>query len=80
MADPVQMYRADVFTVGASLAGLPAISVPGGFSGRGLPIGVQFVGRAFEESLMLRVADTFERDTRHFMREPSGARGHGSGT
>ncbi len=73
VADPLQMYLADVFTVSASLAGLPAISVPCGFttpkpagvsSGEGgLPIGLQLTGRRFDESTLLRVADAYERDT-----------------
>src|SRR5207344_2335934 len=46
-ADPIQMYLADVFTVTAPLAGLPAISVPCGFTGSRLPIGLQLVGRAW---------------------------------
>jgi aspartyl-tRNA(Asn)/glutamyl-tRNA(Gln) amidotransferase subunit A len=65
--DPVQMYLMDVFTVSANLAGLPAISVPCGFT-RGqtlgeLPIGLQLMGRRFDEATLLRVADAYERDT-----------------
>jgi aspartyl-tRNA(Asn)/glutamyl-tRNA(Gln) amidotransferase subunit A len=62
--DPLQMYLADVFTVSANLAGLPAISVPCGFTAAGLPIGLQFTGRRFDESTILRAADAYERDTR----------------
>jgi len=54
--DPLQMYLADVFTVSANLTGLPAISVPGGTSSEGLPIGLQLTGRAFDEGMMLRAA------------------------
>ena len=61
--DPLQMYLADVFTVSASLAGLPAVSVPCGFTGDGLPIGLQLTGRRFDESTLLRIADAYERDT-----------------
>ena len=61
--DPLQMYLGDVFTVSANLAGLPAVSVPCGFSGAGLPIGLQLTGRRFDESTLLRVADAYERDT-----------------
>ena len=61
-ADPLQMYLADIFTVSANLAGLPAISVPCGFT-RGLPIGLQLTGRPFDEATLLRVADAYERDT-----------------
>src|SRR6202042_1700098 len=55
-ADPVSMYLNDVFTVPVSLAGLPAISVPAGLTADGLPLGLQIVGRAFDEQLVLRVA------------------------
>ena len=61
--DPLQMYLADVFTVSANLAGLPAISVPCGFAGARLPVGLQLTGRMFDEAMLLRVADAFERLT-----------------
>ena len=68
--DPLQMYLADVFTVGPSLAGLPAVSVPCGFTADGLPIGLQLTGRPFDEATLLRVADAYERDTEWSKREP----------
>jgi len=58
--DPIQMYLADVFTVGASLAGLPAISVPCGRTGPGLPVGLQLIGRAWDEATVLRLGAAFE--------------------
>jgi aspartyl-tRNA(Asn)/glutamyl-tRNA(Gln) amidotransferase subunit A len=61
-ADPLQMYLADIFTVSAPLAGLPAISVPCGFS-EGLPVGLQLVGRPFDEATIFRVAHAYERET-----------------
>jgi aspartyl-tRNA(Asn)/glutamyl-tRNA(Gln) amidotransferase subunit A len=66
--DPLQMYLADVFTVSANLAGLPAISIPCGFIERlerseRLPVGLQLTGRMFDESTLLRVADAYERTT-----------------
>jgi len=61
--DPLQMYLADVFTVSANLAGLPALSVPCGFTADRLPIGLQLTGRHFDEATLLRVADAYERDT-----------------
>jgi aspartyl-tRNA(Asn)/glutamyl-tRNA(Gln) amidotransferase subunit A len=61
--DPWQMYLADVFTVGASLAGLPALSVPCGFTPERLPVGLQLVGRAWDEATLLRLADAYERAT-----------------
>jgi aspartyl-tRNA(Asn)/glutamyl-tRNA(Gln) amidotransferase subunit A len=66
--EPLQMYLADVFTVGSSLAGLPAISIAGGFTGSGLPIGLQLIGRRYDEAGLFRVADAYERDTRWFER------------
>lgn len=59
--DPLQMYLADVFTVGANLAGIPGISVPCGFTSGKLPIGLQFLARAWDEATMLRMADAYER-------------------
>jgi aspartyl-tRNA(Asn)/glutamyl-tRNA(Gln) amidotransferase subunit A len=55
--DPLQMYLSDVYTVSANLAGVPAISVPAGRDNAGLPIGVQFIGRQFDEQTILKVAD-----------------------
>jgi aspartyl-tRNA(Asn)/glutamyl-tRNA(Gln) amidotransferase subunit A len=63
VSDPVQMYLMDVFTVSANLSGLPAINVPCGFSGGGLPIGLQLMGKRFDEATLVRVADAYERDT-----------------
>jgi aspartyl-tRNA(Asn)/glutamyl-tRNA(Gln) amidotransferase subunit A len=58
--DPIAMYLNDVFTVPANLAGLPAVSVPAGLSGDGLPLGLQVTGRAFDEETVLRVAEALE--------------------
>lgn len=69
--DPLRMYMADVLTVGPSLAGLPAISVPCGFSTGGLPIGLQIIGRKFDEETILRVADAYQRETDWHLRRPS---------
>jgi len=62
VADPIQMYLGDIFTVSANLAGLPAISVPCGFTRDGLPVGFQLTGRPFDEATILRAADAYERD------------------
>jgi len=59
--DPIEMYLNDVFTVPANLAGVPAISVPAGLSGDGLPLGLQIIGRAFDEETVLRAAEVVER-------------------
>jgi aspartyl-tRNA(Asn)/glutamyl-tRNA(Gln) amidotransferase subunit A len=59
-ADPIAMYLNDVFAVPASLAGLPAISVPAGLDGQGLPLGLQIIGRALDEQSVLNAALAFE--------------------
>ena len=59
--DPLQMYLADIFTVGASLAGLPAISQPCGLTAGGLPVGLQIIGRAWEDATVFQVAAGLER-------------------
>jgi aspartyl-tRNA(Asn)/glutamyl-tRNA(Gln) amidotransferase subunit A len=61
--DPVQMYLSDVFTVGANLAGLPAVTVPCGLTAGRLPIGLQLTGRPMDDATVLRVADLYERAT-----------------
>jgi aspartyl-tRNA(Asn)/glutamyl-tRNA(Gln) amidotransferase subunit A len=60
-SDPVSMYLNDVFTVTANLAGLPGLSVPAGLSHEGLPLGLQVMGRAFDEATVLRVGRSLER-------------------
>jgi aspartyl-tRNA(Asn)/glutamyl-tRNA(Gln) amidotransferase subunit A len=76
--DPLQMYLADVFTVSANLAGLPAVSIPCGFavesgpqgSPERLPVGLQLTGRLFDESTLLRIADAYERSTGWHAEQP----------
>ncbi len=60
MDDPLAMYLNDVFTVPVNLAGLPGISVPAGLSAEGLPLGLQVIGRAFDEATVLRVGGVIE--------------------
>ncbi len=69
--DPVAMYRQDVFTTPASLAGLPAMSMPCGFVG-GLPVGLQLIGPAFEEGRLLALGHEFQRRTDWHLRHPEG--------
>jgi aspartyl-tRNA(Asn)/glutamyl-tRNA(Gln) amidotransferase subunit A len=72
--DPLQMYLSDVFTLPASLAGIPGISIPCGFTSGGLPVGVQILAPPFEETRALQVAYTFEQNTGfHLRRPPLGA-------
>jgi len=60
--DPISMYLSDLLTVPVNLAGLPAISIPCGFDKNGLPIGLQLIGNALQESLILNAAHLFEKD------------------
>jgi aspartyl-tRNA(Asn)/glutamyl-tRNA(Gln) amidotransferase subunit A len=61
MNDPLQMYFSDICTISVHLAGLLARSIPCGFSKAGLPIGLQFIGKAFHESELLSIAYPFEK-------------------
>jgi aspartyl-tRNA(Asn)/glutamyl-tRNA(Gln) amidotransferase subunit A len=61
ITDPYQMYLNDIFTIPANIAGLPAISVPGGFGEGGMPVGLQFVGQRLDEPALLGFANAYER-------------------
>ncbi|MDT7044003.1 Asp-tRNA(Asn)/Glu-tRNA(Gln) amidotransferase subunit GatA [Candidatus Nitronereus thalassa] len=69
--DPLQMYLSDLYTISASLAGIPAISIPCGFSQQGLPIGLQLMGRPFEEETVLRAARAYELVTNWRKKRPA---------
>jgi aspartyl-tRNA(Asn)/glutamyl-tRNA(Gln) amidotransferase subunit A len=69
-ADPLSMYLNDVFTIPVNLAGLPGLSVPAGFTKSGLPIGLQVIGKAFDEATLLRTAKAYEAATRWHERKP----------
>ena len=69
--DPLQMYLSDLYTISASLAGIPAIAIPCGFSRNGLPIGLQIMGRPFEEETVLRVARAYELATNWRKKRPA---------
>jgi aspartyl-tRNA(Asn)/glutamyl-tRNA(Gln) amidotransferase subunit A len=62
-SDPLAMYLSDIYTISANLAGVPAMSIPCGFSKDGLPIGLQIMAKSFDESMMLRVAYSYEQNT-----------------
>jgi aspartyl-tRNA(Asn)/glutamyl-tRNA(Gln) amidotransferase subunit A len=61
--DPLQMYLSDICTISANLAGLPALSLPCGFDGDGMPIGMQIMGKRFDEATILRLAYHYEQST-----------------
>jgi aspartyl-tRNA(Asn)/glutamyl-tRNA(Gln) amidotransferase subunit A len=69
-ADPLAMYLNDIYTIGVNLAGLPGISIPCGFTRAGLPIGLQVIGRPFQEADLLAVAHAYERDHDWHARHP----------
>ena len=69
--DPLEMYLADVYTVAANLAGIPAISLPCGFADDGLPVGMQLQAPAFAEDVLLRTAHHFQQQTDWHLRRPS---------
>ena len=71
-ADPVQMYLSDIYTIAVNLAGLPGMSIPCGFDGGGLPVGLQIIGNYFDEARMLNVAHQYQLATDWHQRTPPG--------
>ncbi len=68
--DPLQMYLSDIFTISVNLAGVPAISIPCGFTRDDLPVGLQLIGRHFDEETILKVAYAYEQSTEWHKRKP----------
>ncbi|HXF93314.1 MAG TPA: Asp-tRNA(Asn)/Glu-tRNA(Gln) amidotransferase subunit GatA [Nitrospiraceae bacterium] len=68
--DPLQMYLSDIYTISVNLAGVPAIALPCGFSKAGLPIGLQIIGRPFEEEMIIRAAHAYEQATNWRAKRP----------
>ena len=68
--DPLQMYLSDIYTISVNLAGLPALSLPCGFDGDGMPIGLQIIGKHFDEATVLRLAYAYEQATEWHKRKP----------
>ncbi len=70
--DPLQMYLADIYTLSANLAGIPALSIPcGGTDAEGLPVGLQLMGRHFDEETLLAVGHRFQENTRFHLATPA---------
>jgi aspartyl-tRNA(Asn)/glutamyl-tRNA(Gln) amidotransferase subunit A len=72
-ADPLANYLADIFTLPASLAGLPGMSIPVGFGEGGMPVGMQLIGNYLQEAKLLNVAHQFQLATEHHLKTPGGA-------
>jgi len=70
MDDPLQMYLCDIFTLSANLAGIPGISIPCGYTKSGLPIGLQFLAKHFEEEKLIQVASAYEKNSTIGKRRP----------
>jgi len=69
-ADPLQMYLSDIFTISVNLAGVPGISIPCGFTSNNLPIGLQLIGKHFDEESILKLASAYEQATDWHRRRP----------
>lgn len=69
--DPLQMYLSDIFTISVNLAGVPAISIPCGFTKDSLPVGLQIIGRHFDEESIFKIAYAYEQSTEWHIRKPS---------
>ncbi len=70
-SDPLRMYLSDIFTISANLAGVPALSIPCGFTSGGLPVGLQLLGRPFGEAAIFRAAHAYESATEWHRRKPA---------
>ena len=68
--DPLLMYLSDIFTIPANLAGIPAISLPCGYDSKGLPIGLQFMAKHFDEETLVRAAYTYEQNAKWQRKKP----------
>jgi len=68
--DPLKMYLSDIYTISANLAGIPAISIPCGFTKKGLPVGLQILAKPFNEEMLFRAAYTYEQNTPWHLEKP----------
>ena len=71
IADPLQMYLSDIFTISVNLAGVPGISIPCGFTSNNLPVGLQLIGRHFDEESILKLAYAYEQATEWHKKRPN---------
>jgi len=69
-SDPLQMYLSDIFTISVNLSGVPAMSVPCGFTSNNLPVGLQLIGKHFDEETIFKVAYAYEQATDWHKKEP----------
>lgn len=69
--DPLAMYMADIYTVSINLSGLPAVALPCGFDREGMPVGMQLIGKAFSEPVLVKAADIYQNETDHHTKVPA---------
>ena len=70
--DPLAMYMADIYTVSINLAGLPAVALPCGFDSEGMPVGMQLIGKAFSEPVLVKAADLYQNNTNYHTQSATG--------
>jgi aspartyl-tRNA(Asn)/glutamyl-tRNA(Gln) amidotransferase subunit A len=70
--DPVAMYLSDIYTISVNLAGLPGMSIPAGFGADNRPVGLQLIGKYFDEARLLNVAHQYQQATDWHLRTPKG--------
>jgi aspartyl-tRNA(Asn)/glutamyl-tRNA(Gln) amidotransferase subunit A len=71
VSNPLQMYLNDIFTIPVNLAGLPGMSIPCGFTSHGLPIGLQLIGKPWDEATLFQVASAYESETNWHTQQPA---------
>jgi len=74
-SDPLKMYLGDIYTVSVNLAGIPAVNVPCGFGKNGMPIGMQLIGKAFSEPILVKAAYAFQSNTDFHLKKPEIVKG-----
>ena len=74
-SDPLKMYLGDIYTVSVNLAGIPAVNIPCGFGKNGMPIGMQLIGKAFSEPVLVKAAYAFQLNTDFHLKKPEIVKG-----